>query len=70
MIRTSKKDIEAEIMRGNYYEITRALQIKHARKNFKRVAYSRSNAGFTGLVFVSPSGNFYATTDKNLIAKY
>ena len=70
MIRTSKKDIEAEIMRGNYYEISSVFEIEYARKNFKRVAYSCSNAGFTGLVFVAPSGNFHATTDKNLIAKY
>lgn len=70
MIRTSRKDIDAEIMRGNYYKITTEFEIKLARKKFRRVAFSCSNLGFTGLVFVAPSGKFYATTDKILIAKY
>lgn len=70
MIRTSKKEIEKEIMRGDYCKITRKVEIKIARKKFKKVAYSCSSLGVTGIVYLAPSGDFYATTDKNLIDEY
>ena len=69
MIRTSKKAIDAEISSGAFYKLRTIYDIESAVKYWRRIAYSGSYQRFTGLVFLAPSGQLYATTEEELIAE-
>ena len=69
MLKTSKKAINAEIRSGAFYKLRTIHEIESAGKYWRRIAYSGSYQGFTGLVFLAPSGQLYATTEEDLIVE-